>query len=91
MVMLVTAVSADDGTTGPRSWPPDARVPDPVEDGVGRGKYHNHRLVAGMKRSEVDYVIGVVSKAAGAKGFVLRHQRWMVERTFAWSGRCRRN
>jgi putative transposase len=27
----------------------------------------------------------------GAKGFVLLHRRWVVERTFAWLGRYRRN
>jgi transposase len=26
----------------------------------------------------------------GAKGFVLLPKRWVVERTFAWLGRCRR-
>ena len=32
----------------------------------------------------------VVSRPAGAKGFVRLPQRWVVERTFAWLGRARR-
>ena len=32
----------------------------------------------------------VVSRPAGAKGFVLLPRRWVVERTFAWLKRCRR-
>jgi putative transposase len=38
----------------------------------------------------VGYRIEVVSRPAGAKGFVLLHRRWVVERTFAWMGRYRR-
>jgi putative transposase len=33
----------------------------------------------------------VVSRPLGAKGFVLLHRRWVVERTFAWLGRYQRN
>ncbi len=33
----------------------------------------------------------MVSRPAGAKGFVLLHRRWVVERTFAGIGRYRRN
>lgn len=78
-----------DGPGGPGRLTPEHRTR--LKTVWADGKYHDHRLVAGMKRSEVDYVIGVVSKAAGVKGFVLRLPRWLVERTFAWSGRCRRN
>lgn len=31
----------------------------------------------------------VVSRPAGAKGFVVVPRRWVVERTFGWFGRCR--
>jgi putative transposase len=55
------------------------------------GKYHNHSLNAWHRRSEAAYAIEVVSRPAGAKGFVLLHRRWVVERTFAWIGRYRRN
>ncbi len=37
-----------------------------------------------------DWVVEVVARPAGATGFVLLPRRWVVERTFAWLGRCRR-
>ncbi len=35
-------------------------------------------------------VIEVVKRPNGANGFVVIARRWVVERTFAWLGRCRR-
>jgi putative transposase len=32
-----------------------------------------------------------VLQPVGVKGFVVLPKRWIVERTFAWLGRCRRN
>ena len=32
----------------------------------------------------------VVQRPPGTKGFVVQSERWVVERTFAWLGRCRR-
>ena len=34
--------------------------------------------------------IQIVERPAGVKGFQLLPRRWVVERTFAWFGRCRR-
>ena len=36
-------------------------------------------------------VIQAVLRPVGIKGFVILPKRWVVERTFAWIGRCRRN
>jgi putative transposase len=52
-------------------------------------KYHNKALQKWLKRHEVGYRIEVVSRPAGAKGFVLLHRRWVVERSLAWLGRYR--
>jgi len=38
----------------------------------------------------VGLVIEVVAKPAGATTFAVLPKRWIVERTFAWLGRCRR-
>jgi putative transposase len=54
------------------------------------GKYHNHQLTAWMKRCHPNIDLEVVSRPVGAKGFVLLHRRWVVERTNAWNGRARR-
>ena len=44
-----------------------------------------------LAKSEVGYRIEVVGRPAGSKGFVKLPRRWVVERTFAWLGRYRRN
>jgi putative transposase len=92
LVVLVTAACADDGTTAPRVL---GRLTAEHRSRLGKvwadGKYHNHSLNAWLKRSKVGYEVEVVSRPAGSKGFVLLHRRWVVERTFAWLGRYRRN
>ncbi len=37
-----------------------------------------------------DWTIEVIKRSDKAEGFVLLPRRWVVERTFAWLGRCRR-
>ena len=37
-----------------------------------------------------DWTIEIVKRPAEAEGFVVVARRWVVERTFAWLGRCRR-
>jgi len=92
LVVLVTGASADDGTTAPRVL---GRLTAEHRSRLGKvwadGKYHNHSLNAWHERTKAGYVIEVVSRPAGSKGFVLLHRRWVVERTFAWIGRYRRN
>jgi len=53
-------------------------------------KYHNKELQRWLKAQQVGYEIEVVSRPVGAKGFVLLHRRWVVERSIAWMGRYRR-
>lgn len=36
------------------------------------------------------WTLEIVKRSDAAKGFVLLPRRWVVERTFAWFGRCRR-
>jgi putative transposase len=36
------------------------------------------------------WTLQIVSRPAAARGFVVVHRRWTVERTFAWLGRSRR-
>lgn len=37
-----------------------------------------------------DWVFEVVAKTPGIRRFVVLPKRWIVERSFAWIGRCRR-
>jgi transposase len=92
LVVLVTAASADDGTTAPEVL---AKLTAEHRSRLvllwADGKYRNHRLEGWLEETGAGYVIEVVGRPAGAKGFVLLHRRWVVERTFAWLGRYRRN
>ena len=37
-----------------------------------------------------DWTLQIVKRSDTAKGFEVLPHRWVVERTFAWLGRCRR-
>jgi putative transposase len=37
------------------------------------------------------YVVEIIERPPGSVGYVKLPKRWVVERTFAWIGRCRRN
>ncbi len=92
LVVLVTAASADDGSIAPEvlgQLTPEH--PSRRKWIWSEGKYHNRRLDDWMEPPGVGYLLEVVSRPAGAQGFVLLHRRWVVERTFAWRGRYRRN
>jgi putative transposase len=52
-------------------------------------KYHNFALYEWLE-DNADYILEIVRRPEGAKGFVLLPHRWMSERTFAWLGRSRR-
>jgi transposase len=54
-------------------------------DRVYRGK----QLVGALSESG-PWTIEIVQRPPGVKGFQLLPRRWVVERTFAWFGRCRR-
>lgn len=53
------------------------------------GGYAGKKLKAAM-RGHGQWTIEIVKRADTAKGFVVLPRRWVVERTFAWLGRCRR-
>jgi transposase len=48
------------------------------------------KLHDALKELGVSELIEIVPKAKGDKGFTVLSRRWVVERTFAWMGRCRR-
>jgi putative transposase len=92
LAVAVTAASADDGTAAPcvLGQLDAARYPRLARLWADQ-KYHNHALAAWLERERASYRIEVVRRPVGAVGFVLLHRRWVVERTFAWLGRYRRN
>ena len=52
--------------------------------------YAGPKLQDALKELGVSELIEIVPKSKGAKGFTVLSRRWVVERTFAWMGRCRR-
>jgi len=92
LMVVVSAASADDGTFAPEVLGRlTAEHCSRLELVWADSKYHNHRLDSWLRESGAGYRLEVVSRPAGSKGFVLLHRRWVVERTFAWLGRYRRN
>ena len=91
LVVLVTAANLDDGTTAPKVL---ARLSADhlkrLELVRGDGKYRNHTLDEHLAQPEVRYRLELLERPKDAEGFVLIPKRWVVERSFAWWGRYRR-
>ncbi len=54
------------------------------------GGYQGERFQEGVKKALSQVNVEIVKRSDHAKGFVVLPKRWIVERTFAWLGRCRR-
>jgi transposase len=54
------------------------------------GGYQGTEFRLAVDRVIADVNVEIVKRSDQAKGFVLLPRRWVVERTFAWLGRCRR-
>jgi putative transposase len=91
LAVTVTAANVDDGTAAPevlrRLWGEEFfRLKLLWAD----GRYEHNKALHEFLRRQGWYVIEVVHRPAGAKGFVLLPRRWVVERSFAWFGHYRR-
>ena len=53
------------------------------------GGYAGPKLQDALKK-EGKWTLEIIKRSDKAEGFVLLPRRWVVERTFAWLGRCRR-
>jgi transposase len=54
------------------------------------GGYQGPLFRAAIKKAMKQVDVEIVKRSDAAKGFVVLPKRWVVERTFAWFGRCRR-
>jgi putative transposase len=92
LAVVVTAASIDDGTGAPSVL---GRLTKEHRSRLKKvwadQKYRNHALAAWMVRTKAGYEVEVVERPPGSVGFVKLPKRWVVERTFAWIGRYRRN
>ena len=93
LAVVVTAANVDDGATAPQvmgklrleAFPRLAAI-------FGDNKYHNHAFEAWLRQySKGRWRLEISSRPADAEGFEPVKIRWVVERTFAWLGRYRRN
>ena len=53
------------------------------------GGYAGPKIRDALK-AEGKWTLEIIKRSDKAEGFVLLPRRWVVERTFAWLGRCRR-
>jgi putative transposase len=93
LAVVVTAASVDDaagaqkvvGKLRPEAFPR-------LETIFGDHKYHNHEYEAWLAgHSGQRWRMEISGRPEGAVGFKPLKVRWVVERTFAWVGRYRRN
>ena len=54
------------------------------------GGYQGPAFRAAIARIMAPVTVEIVKRSDKAKGFVILPKRWVVERTYAWLGRCRR-
>ena len=89
LAVMVTGAAADDGTAAPGVLGKLTREAFPrLAKLWADNKYRNHSLDDWISEHGW-YVIEIGSRPEGAEGFQVIKWRWVVERTFAWLGRCR--
>lgn len=92
VAVLVTAAGTDDGAAAPRLLGQITAEDFPRLTVIfGDNKYHNHALEAWLQDHRPGWRIEVKTRPEGTRGFTPLEKRWVVERTNAWNGRCRRN
>jgi len=92
IAVLITSAGTDDGSAAPQLLAQVNPQSFPrLKTIFGDNKYHNHNLNAWLTQNRPMWRIEVRSRPQGAAGFTPLKQRWVVERTNAWNGRCRRH
>jgi putative transposase len=93
MAVVVTAGNVDDAVGAQKvvgQLQPEA-LPR-LQTIFGDNKYHNYEYYEWLRQySQGKWRMEISSRPAGAVGFHPLPIRWVVERTFAWLGRYRRN
>jgi putative transposase len=92
LAVVVTTAALDDGAAAasvvarldPNDYPRLKKL-------WGDNKYHNHSFRQWLALNRPGWELEVKTREPGVKGFAVLPQRWVVERTFAWNGRCRRH
>src|SRR5215510_4380802 len=93
VVVFVRSAAMDDAVAAPQVLKHLELATSPRLEVIwADSKYHNHGLNEWLQtEAPGHWHLEVVRRPEGSKGFVLLPKRWVVERTLAWLGRCRRN
>ena len=92
LVVLITSAALDDGAAASKLLALLSADEFPRLTVIfGDSKYHNHDLEAWLTEHRPGWRIEVKKRPEGSTGFTPLPKRWVVERTNAWNGRCRRN
>lgn len=91
MAVVVTTANLDDGTHAPKVLEKLTAEKFPRLEAIfADHKYINHQLEEWLETTKARYRIEVKMKPEEKKAFEPIRIRWVVERTQAWLGRCRR-
>jgi putative transposase len=91
LAVVVTTAALDDGAAAPQVVSRlDPKDYPRLKKLWGDNKYHNHSFRAWLALHRPGWDLEVKSREPGVKGFAVLPKRWVVERAFAWLGRCRR-
>jgi putative transposase len=92
VAVLITGADLDDGVAAPQLLGQITAQDYPRLTTIfGDRKYRNHRLNAWLELERPAWHMEVKLRPAGTKGFTPLEKRWVIERTNAWNGRCRRH
>lgn len=92
IAVVVTGANKDDGTAAPQLLEVVSADDFPrLQTIFGDNKYNNKALQAWLKENRPGWSVEVKMRPPDSSGFQPVRKRWVVERSNAWHGRCRRN
>ena len=89
LAVTVTAAAADDGTAAPQVLVKLKEESYPRLEKLWADNKYRNRALEGWMSEHGWYVIEITSRPPRSGKFEVIQWRWVVERTFAWLGRCR--
>jgi putative transposase len=92
VAVMVTGANVDDGTAAPQLLERITTEQYPrLQTIFGDNKYRNHALNAWLPEHRPSWKMEIQSRPEGTPKFEPVRKRWVIERTNAWTVRCRRN
>jgi putative transposase len=92
VAVMVTGANVDDGTAAPQLLERITAEQYPrLQTIFGDNKFRNHALNAWLPKHRPAWKVEIQSRPEGTPKFEPVRKRWVIERTNAWTVRCRRN